>query len=223
MTCLFATLFITAGIVHLCGCAVENGKLCDFTKPALMPLLACTAASALIPYLPASSRTLACIATALAFGTAGDVLLLSTERHHFIAGTLSFLAGHLFWIAQYARQLAGTSILCGIIAAVCYTALLTAAYVIIGRPGGIMGAGSMIYGAVLCLLNFTGIAAVYAENASAPAVLFLAGSVLFLASDSMLGYSVMKRPFRCSHFLVMLTYIAAQSLLAAGTVLPYTA
>jgi Predicted membrane protein len=186
----------------------------------LMPLLALTAASVLYPHFQDAKLTLVFTLTALAWGTAGDVLLLLPGEKPFIAGALCFLAGHLFWIGQFCSAYASLSAPAAAAGIVCIAGLLTAAYVMLGKPKGVMGAGVIVYGAILCTLVFTGIVSVYAAH-SRSAVLFLSGAVLFLVSDSMLGYTVMKKTFPLSHVLIMFTYIAAQTLLTAAAVLPH--
>ena len=74
-----------------------------------MPLLALTSALALAPSLPGSRTAFACTLCALGFGFIGDVLLLSVSEKRFMAGALSFFAGHIFWIIQYVFSPNGTS------------------------------------------------------------------------------------------------------------------
>src|SRR5574344_60042 len=214
----FGTVFIIFSVIHLVGCCTDNRKICAVTKPALMPLLALTSVFALVPGLPGTRFTLVCTVLALAWGTAGDTLLLKTDEKHFIPGALCFLVGHFFWIAQNASSFASLSPLCIVIGTVCYAAFLAAAYFVIGKPKGVMGIGVMVYGVVLCALNFTAIAALAAGGCSQASWFYFAGSVLFLVSDSLLGFTVMKKPFRFSSFIIMLTYILAQAFLAAGVI-----
>jgi uncharacterized membrane protein YhhN len=219
MMYIFGGLFIVDSILHLIGCITGNKKLCTITKPLLMPLLAATAAVILIPELPASGFTLIFTMLALACGTAGDILLLYTGKKYFILGALCFFAGHIFWIVQYAPAFSTLSLAALFIGAACSAAYLAAVYFIIVKPADVMGAGFLVYGAALCMLVFTGAAAVNAYHTTV-SELFLSGALLFLASDSMLGYTVMKKKFPLSEFLIMATYIAAQALLTAGVVLP---
>jgi uncharacterized membrane protein YhhN len=215
----FGGLFIIDSILHLTGCITGSKKLCTVTKPLLMPLLAATAAVILIPELPESRSTLICTSLALLFGTAGDILLLYTDTKHFISGALCFLAGHVFWIVQYAPAFSTLPRMTLFIGIACAAVYLAAVYIAAGKPADVMGAGIMIYGAALCTLVLTGVAAVNAHHTTASG-LFLSGALLFLASDSMIGYTVMKRKFPLSDFFIMATYIAAQALLTAGVVLP---
>lgn len=216
---IFGGFFIVDSILHLTGCITGNNKLRTVTKPLLMPLLAATAAVILIPELPASGHTLMFTMLALACGTAGDILLLYTGKKYFISGALCFFAGHIFWIVQYSPAFSTLSPAALFIGAACSAVYLAAVYFIIVKPADMMGAGFLVYGAALCVLVFTGAAAVNAYHTTA-AGLFLSGALLFLTSDSILGYTVMKKKFPLSDFFIMITYIAAQTLLTAGVVLP---
>ncbi|MCK9169168.1 MAG: lysoplasmalogenase [Treponema sp.] len=212
-----ACIFAVVSVIHLTGCIMEKKKLCFRTKPILMPLLAVTASAVLIPHLPDAKHTLVFTVAALACGTAGDIFLLSTDEKHFAAGALCFLTGHICWITQYSKVYTVCSPAKIVIGIICTAVLLTAAYFILGKPRGIIGIGTIAYGAVLCMLVFTGTAAVYTFGTIA-AELYLAGALLFLVSDSMLGFAVIKKPFPRSQFFIMLTYIAAQILLTAAVI-----
>jgi uncharacterized membrane protein YhhN len=214
-----AFFFIVTGLLHLTGCIAGNKKLCTVTKPLLMPLLALTAVIILFPHLPGARRTLIFTVAALAWGTAGDIFLLYSGEKKFIAGALCFIAGHFFWIAQYAAVYTSLPLSGVAIEAACAAGLLTAAYFLLGKPQGVMGTGVIIYGAVLCVLVFTGITALYAYRTLSSA-LYLTGALLFFTSDSMLGYTMMKKRFPLSDFFIMATYIIAQTLLTAAVVLP---
>ncbi|MFA6855882.1 MAG: lysoplasmalogenase [Treponema sp.] len=213
-----AGIFAVVSIIHLAGCVIENKKLCSITKPLLMPLLALTATAVLIPYLPDAEYTLAFTVTALACGTAGDIFLLSTDEKHFTAGALCFFTGHIFWIVQYSKAYTACSLRQVGIGIFCLTVLLAAVYSILGKPKGLMGICTIVYSAVLCILVLTGTAAVYAFGTPSSG-LYLAGALLFVVSDSLLGLSVMKKQFFLSQFFIMTTYIAAQTLLTAAVIL----
>src|SRR5574344_1951427 len=142
-------VFFSSSAVHLAACIMNRQKLCTVTKPLLMPLLALAGIALLVPNLPEARITLICLVAALAFGTAGDTLLLSTDQKHFMAGAGSFLVGHFFWIAQYASVYRTVKIplLGGFIAL--YVAALIAAWFVVGKPKGAFGIGIMLYGAIL--------------------------------------------------------------------------
>ena len=222
-------LFIALSIVHLTFCALKRHKAADATKIFLMPLLALTSALVLAPRLPESRTAFVWTICALAFGCLGDILLLSVREKRFMAGALSFFIGHLFWIAQYAFSPNGTAYAFGgrmffFIALICiigYGFVLASTYVLLGKPKGVMGAGVIAYGGILCALNFTAINAVVNGTNGKASLFYLAGSILFFISDGVLSYTVFKKEIPHSRFVIMITYIAAQTLLSAGCVLPY--
>lgn len=221
MVYVFSSLFIAASLSHLVFCFFEKEKARILTKPLLMPLLAFSVSAFLVPHFPASRTALILIVCALMFGWIGDMLLITTEnKKRFLLGAASFLVGHFFWMSQYVSYIRNLPVWIFAFAVPCYIAALALVFVVVGKPKGIMGISLVLYGTVLCLLNLTGIAAFYV-NRSVPALLFFFGSVLFVVSDTILGRSVLKSDFRRSAFFIMLTYIAAQTLLACGSVLPF--
>ena len=49
-----------------------------------------------------------------------------------------------------------------------------------------------------------------------PSTILLIGSFIFMISDSVLGYTLFKRDFPKSRFIIMFTYICAEFLLTYG-------
>ena len=216
----FSIIFLAVSAVHLVFCVIDNDKLRALTKPLLMPALALAVAITLCARLPDSRTALVLIVFALFFGFLGDVFLINKSPKLFFTGACCFLVGHIFWIAQYASSFKSFPIWAYIVAAACYAAAIALAYGSFNKPKGPFGIGFIIYALFLSALNSTGIAAVHAHKTTG-AVLFLAGSILFIISDTILARTVFKSKFFQSHFLIMVTYIAAQVLLACGVVLPY--
>ncbi|MGC5035907.1 lysoplasmalogenase [Streptomyces sp. DT190] len=174
-------------------------------KPLLMPLLVLWAALRRAPRpLPA----------ALLFGWGGDVLLLSDAEPAFLAGMASFAAGHVCYLvlfrthgSRYAVPRARAGLL-----ALGYAVALVTTVVLLwpDLPAQLRGpvAGysllltAMAYGAGVRLGLFTGL-----------------GGALFLLSDTLIATGVANWPQPPRpDFWVMLTYIAAQALLAGGAV-----
>jgi uncharacterized membrane protein YhhN len=71
------------------------------------------------------------------------------------------------------------------------------------------------YASVIGLMLITAIAA-YDARKTPSGKIFVAGAILFLVSDSILGISRFAMPIPFSHSLVMITYGAAQVLLVHG-------
>ncbi|MGW0614548.1 lysoplasmalogenase [Streptomyces sp. NPDC002788] len=173
-------------------------------KPLLMPLLAGWAA------LRRAPRPLV---AALLFGWGGDVLLLSDAEPAFLAGMASFAAGHVCYLVLFAahgsrysvpRARAGALALGYATALVTTVALLWAdlpAHLRVPVAGYSLLLTAMAYRSGIRLGLFTGL-----------------GGTLFLLSDTLIatGVAHWPQPPR-PDFWIMLTYLAAQVLLAGGT------
>lgn len=163
-------------------------------------------------------------AAALLCGTTGDALLIHPTDGKFMAGAACFIAGHIAWMLTMKNAAAVCSAANIAVWAAVSAVLLYFVWRILGRLRGVMGAGVVIYGLVLLALIGTGIAAVRLSgslsitSARRAAVMFLAGGVLFFISDGVLAYDRFAKRVAHSDFIVMLTYIAAQTLLAASVV-----
>ncbi|CAL9408331.1 hypothetical protein SUDANB108_01607 [Streptomyces sp. enrichment culture] len=172
-------------------------------KPLLMPLLALWAA------LRRAPRPLL---AALLFGWGGDVLLLSGAEPAFLAGMASFAAGHVCWLllfrahgSRYAVPRARAALL-----ALAYAGALVTTVALLWSDlpadlrvpvaGYSLLLTAMAYGAGTRLGLCTGL-----------------GGALFLLSDTLIatGVAGWPQPPR-PDFWIMLTYIAAQALLAGG-------
>ncbi len=173
-------------------------------KPLLMPLLALWAAQRQAPRA---------LLAALLFGWGGDVLLLSGAEPAFLAGMGCFAAGHVCYLAlfrTYGRRHAVPRARAGLLALGYGIALVTTVALLWpDLPPGLRApvAGysvlltAMAYGATTRLGLFAGL-----------------GGALFLLSDMLIASGVADWPqLPGPDFWIMLTYIAAQALLAGGT------
>lgn len=168
------------------------------TKPALMPLLAATEAPCADPLIVAG----------LCLSWLGDVALLAEGEGPFTAGLLSFLAAHLSYIAALTKRRAG-----GIRKAPGLATIYALAWLGLNRllwpRSGRLRWPVLIYGSALVAMA---LAALDTGDRQATA-----GGAAFLASDSMLAldaFGVARLP--AVDGLVMLTYAAAQRLIAHG-------
>ncbi|MER7476778.1 lysoplasmalogenase [Streptomyces sp. NPDC126510] len=173
-------------------------------KPLLMPLLALWAA------LRKAPRPLL---AALLFGWGGDVLLLSDAEPAFLAGMASFAAGHVCYLVlftTYGSRNAVPRARAGVLALGYAAALVTTVALL--RPdlpadlrlpvaGYSLLLTAMAYRSAIRLGLFAGL-----------------GGALFLLSDTLIATGVAGWPQPpAPDFWIMLTYIAAQALLTAGT------
>ncbi|MEU0400760.1 lysoplasmalogenase [Streptomyces sp. NPDC006197] len=166
----------------------------QIAKPLLMPLLAAYAVTLGAPKP---------LTAALLLGWGGDVLLLSDADRAFLVGMGSFAAGHVCYLVLFGRR--RTSPALGAL----YAAALVGTVVLLWPD---LPAELRIPVAGYSLL-LTAMA--YRSSALGLAGL---GGALFLLSDTLIATGVADWPqLPAPDFWVMLTYIAAQYLLTAGT------
>ncbi|MGV9499271.1 lysoplasmalogenase [Streptomyces sp. NPDC003642] len=203
-TRLVLAAFALTALVDLACLAAGYDAGHTVAKPLLMPLLALWAA------LRRAPRPLL---AALLFGWGGDVLLLSDAEPAFLAGMASFAAGHLCYLVLFHRhgnRYAVPRARAGLLAlgyAVALTGTVALLWPDLPAELRVPVAGysllltAMAYGAGTRLGLHTGL-----------------GGALFLLSDTLIatGVADWPQPPR-PDFWIMLTYLAAQALLAAGT------
>ncbi|MFF7738527.1 lysoplasmalogenase family protein [Streptomyces sp. NPDC007984] len=174
-------------------------------KPLLMPLLALWAA------LREAPRPLL---AALLFGWGGDVLLLSDAEPAFLAGMASFAAGHVCYLVLFARYGSRDAVpraRAGVLALGYATALCTTVALL--WPDLPPGLRVPVAGYSLLLT------AMAYRSATRLGLFAGCGGALFLLSDTLIATGVAEWPQPPGPDVwVMLTYIAAQALLAGGTV-----
>ncbi|MFI1974233.1 lysoplasmalogenase [Streptomyces wedmorensis] len=166
----------------------------QIAKPLLMPLLAAYAVTLGAPKP---------LTAALLFGWGGDVLLLSDADWAFLAGMGSFAVGHVCYLVLFGRR--RTSPALGAL----YAAALAGTVVLLwpDLPADLR----------IPVAGYSLLLAAMAYRASALGPLAGLGGALFLLSDTLIATDVAGWPqLPVADFWVMLTYIAAQYLLAAG-------
>jgi uncharacterized membrane protein YhhN len=218
--CIPCAFFLVACILNLLGCILGT-NLDDAVKPALLPLLSATTLAYLLGRDVPDFRPVGLLVAAQLFGCAGDVLLMPDGFWLFVGGIVAFLVGHLFYITLFGGQSwKGLTPGQWAISAVVMLAIVLGLVKAIGISGEMFWPMT-VYGCVLMLLIFSAFAGVLRMPRGHRATwwILLAGALLFTFSDSCIAMStfgVMTFPLR--HFLVMSTYLAAQSLLAVGGV-----
>lgn len=207
-----ALFFLTAAAIHIYG-LLQGLAVADTLKPALMPLLAVTTLTAAGAPLTRNGRLLL---LAQLLGGLGDILLLFTGFKPFLAGMAAFLLGHLCYISLFGRQAwKGLSLKTWGPAILIMTALVAGLLYALKVEGDFL-VPMCIYGMVLMLLVFSGLAGIFRcpENAW---WLILSGTLLFAFSDTLIGLeSFSEEPLSWAPVTVMATYLVAQVLLAAG-------
>jgi len=176
---------------------VLAGMGCDrprwLTKPLLMP--------ALMAGTDRSSRR------ALAFGAAGDVALLGSGDAAFTAGLVSFLAGHVAWIAALRQRPGGGRLRSRPALALPYLAAFGSLNAYLWPRTGKDRIAVLGYSTALLAMALTAL-----DSGSPRAA---AGGALFMLSDSLLALEKFAGIQLPAHEgVVMATYASAQALLA---------
>ena len=210
--------FLVACVLNLIGC-IQGTDLSDTVKPALLPLLSATTLAFLLGRDVPDYRQVGLLVTAQLLGCTGDVLLILPGFVFFIAGIAAFLAGHLFYMCLFGGQSwKGLTVWQWAISAFAMAAIVLGVVKAIGIEGPLFWP-MLVYGFFLMLLVFSALAGVLRMPRGNRATwwILLAGALLFTFSDSCLAmgtFGVMD--FSLLNFVIMITYLAAQSLLAVG-------
>lgn len=201
-----------ASVTHLAACGLGKSRLRYFTKLLLMPLVAAL-------YCALVDRPAPAVLAAMFCGWVGDFFMIYKHKDAFLAaGMAAFGVGHILYVARI-----------GVIAAAAEPRLFTALAATL-VPGAVaivifavlrrripkqLRLPGLLYGLLLASL---GSAAFIALRAGAPGGAYLlAGGCLFLCSDGILSFETFRDgDSNAADVAVMLTYIAAQTLLAIG-------
>lgn len=171
--------------------------------------------SLLLFYISCTSSPNTFIILALVFGFLGDVFLMRTGLF-FIAGLLSFLIGHAFYIIALLGQVSFSNI-------PVWFYILILSYILYGvliykklLPHlESMKVPVLIYLTVILVMSFSSLIRVWNTDSYCFWLPFI-GSLLFISSDSMLSFNIFNSTHRWREVLVMITYIAAQFLIVLG-------
>ena len=153
-----------------------------------------------------------CVVIALVFSWGGDVFLMMNDM--FIAGLVSFLLAHIFYIIAYHKTGAANGALrpLDIIKFVLFGAVLL--WVLYPGLGGLL---VPVLAYMLVLLGM-GIWAHKRRGATSAASFMLVstGAILFVISDGLIAINKFAFEVPAERLLVMSTYIAAQYLIVRG-------
>ena len=205
---IFLVILAVVSAVYLILLFFKQEKLQGILKSCLMPLV-------LAVYIFGADRILLPVVLALIFGWAGDVFLLKiSDLRCFRFGLASFLLGHICYIAaMYKFALPFNFTVLGI--SIVIAAVLGFFIFRFIRPNKEMKIPVIVYETIIIVMALSALQ-VFMVQGGAFGTLVLAGSLCFLASDSLLAYDTFQKNSTLGHFLVMLTYIAAQLLIALG-------
>ena len=214
---IFILVFILVSISELIACLISSQQLEFICKPLIL--------LSLIGYYLASVETRSLLfIRALFFSWAGDVLLLFTTRAEvfFITGLIAFLISHFLFIQVYRqhrnsnveRELLGTQ---KVRYALPIVLAATGFIVVLYNALGPLRIPVMVYALVLCVMVLTALFR-YGRTTTQSFWMVFAGALLFMASDSLLAVNKFLSPVGGAGFIIMLTYISAQYLIAEGII-----
>lgn len=221
--------YVLLGLINVIAVATSNVSAEQLTKPLLMPLLI---AWLLVEARRALSAPLLLLLVGLMFAWLGDLLLLGEGDTLLAAGIGAFLVTQLAYCLAFGR-VPGLRFRRGIISpprepvrglvsqhraiVLPFVAYLVGLTWWLWPTAGSLRVPFLAYGCVLMMMSICALNLVNRMPAKAAWVTFT-GSILFVVSDSAIAVtaigSVPESP--ASGALVMLTYIAAQGLIALG-------
>jgi uncharacterized membrane protein YhhN len=142
----------------------------------------------------------------------GDVCLVFPSG--FLFGLGAFLLGHLCYVGAFASGAVVTGVSLIAAAALGVAAGLMLRYLWPHvRSSGVRWP-VVVYMAAISAMSWCAIASATAPGAATAAVAGAIGAVTFMVSDGVLAVNRFARPFEGAHALVMVTYYAAQMLIA---------
>lgn len=139
----------------------------------------------------------------------GDVFLM-LPRERFVAGLVSFLAAHLFYVAAFAPGVRAWSVWWAAALVVYGASMLWLLWGGFGR----LKAAVVVYVAAILLMAWAALSRWPDADGGAWAA---AGALLFVASDSALAWDRFGGRFKAAQALILSTYFAAQWLIAVST------
>lgn len=198
-------LFAVANIISI----KKSSKLGEhLTKPLLIPLL-------IFLYLWSVDTPSWPIVLALTFGFLGDVLLMGKENF-FIPGLLSFLIGHIFYIAEFTKTLTLSKISYSFLPFIVpYLLLGILIYKGLSPYLKALKPYAILYLAAILMMSFTSLLRILTIDGYQVWLTFF-GSISFITSDSMLAFSIFKPDSKNKRTCIMFTYILAQFLIVSS-------
>ncbi|WP_411169089.1 lysoplasmalogenase [Clostridium sp. MB05] len=205
-------LFFVIFVMHMIFTKNEYIKGRYYTKPFLMILLA-------IYYILSVPEINKFIVLALGFAFIGDVFLMWSERKsYFIIGLVAFLMGHICYVLLFLQDISFTKDIpiWFYLSIIIYVIVAIAVMKKLKNYLGNMKIPTYVYVTIISSMSFASLARISVMGISTSSLLPFIGSLLFLCSDSILGFYTFKGKFKNGNVYIMLTYVLAQVLIVGG-------
>jgi uncharacterized membrane protein YhhN len=208
MKYLFLILFAFDALLQVIAILLRREGLRRISKVLLVPLL-------IGYYILTAEHFLVSALLAGILGWLGDIFLIRGGKNQlFILGLLGFLLGHLAYIRSLLYFTGSVNRIALIIAVIAALPLCFAAFRLI-RPAREILIPLLAYALVLegmaiaafCLMLY---------RKDVPALAIFAGSLCFMASDTILGHGLFRSGAHVRDLPVMTSYMAAQACLILG-------
>ncbi|MGN6418303.1 MAG: lysoplasmalogenase [Pseudobacter sp.] len=209
-------LFLLDVMADLVAVYLNCTTLRYFTKPLLMILLLVW----FLSYYLQDSRGRMLVTWALIFSCGGDIFLLFTANNEifFMAGLVSFLVAHIFYLLFFLRvkkQNRPGKPWNPIVVFLMLIYISVLFYIL--KPGaGPLKVPVLVYASVLGAMLLAAIHAFHFP-AQLSGAFCVTGAMLFVVSDSLLALDKFHQSFKAASLLVMTTYCLAQLLLVTGS------
>lgn len=202
MTSTFSIIALISAIITIYAKFRENDLLQYIFKPLTM--LAIISMAFLNSSAPMNFYQQA-ILIGLLFSTIGDVFLIN-DKKFFVHGLISFLLGHLCFIAAFYSSPNFPSVIFYLIYVAFFLTILWKHLDKLKIP-------VIVYSTTLALMSWLALSRYFELNDSKTLLAFL-GSISFVASDSLLAFNKFKKPLPLAPLLILSTYFLAQWLIA---------
>lgn len=199
-------LIILSGLLHITGLYVKSPSLKMVFKPLTTLLIIYLALQQGGEFFP---RYKILLLTGLGFSLLGDVFLM-LPRERFIAGLVSFLLAHLFFITAFIGHSGPFWNLTYLIPVMIYFIFFL---VVLLRHTGKMSLPVIVYALVLLVFLWQAAGRFASHPTSASAYAFW-GALLFVLSDSLLAFNKFVKTLKWAPGVLMVLYWAALYFLA---------
>lgn len=202
--------YLVLVLLHLYACFSRKQKLRMATKPILMPMLC-------VIYVLMAQEISFLVVFALLFGCIGDCFLMYTERQFcFYSGLAAFGIGHILYLIRFLMEAKGVPVWITVLFIVlCVLAIAVTFYRLKPHLKRQLYAPCLGYMAIIAAMCLCA-AMRFVSDVSLHRGLVLAGSLVFVCSDTILSFQLFRAETTKGNFCVMLTYITAQTLITVG-------
>jgi len=215
---IWLSLFVLTSVSELVAIIIPLPMVHSIAKPLLLPLL-------IAYWLISTPQRNRFFLLSLLFCWIGDVLLMFQGDRFFILGLVSFLTGHVFYMASYLQLRAEKGI-----------GLLPTQKIRFSLPIVLAGSGLvtilyphlgglkipvMIYAMVITIMTMQALFRLGFTSTKSFSLIFI-GAIFFMVSDAALAINKFMHVFPMASLVIMSTYIIAQYLIVEGAIAHYT-